>query len=174
MIRPEFSRPVRLGPERREVSLEATEAERAALAGRFGILGVHALAATLRLEPEPGGSVRARGTLTAEVEQACVVTLDPVRQPVRVQLDLRILDDGAEPRDDDPDSPDEIESQGGLVDLGEAVAEQLALALDPYPRAEGAVLPPLEEELPAAREAPAPESAGRPNPFAKLAKLREG
>jgi hypothetical protein len=42
----------------------------------------------------------------------------------------------------------------------------LALALDPYPRAEGATLPELDA-------APAPEPApGRPNPFAKLAGLR--
>jgi uncharacterized metal-binding protein YceD (DUF177 family) len=168
MIRPEFSRPVRLGPETRELVLEATEAERAALAGRFGILGIGALTARLRLEPEPGGSVRARGRLRAEVEQACVVTLDPVAQSVDASLDLRILEEGEAPGDDDPESPDEIESQGGLVDLGEAVAEQLSLALDPYPRVPGAELPPLDPPE------PEPEVPARPNPFAKLAKLREG
>jgi uncharacterized metal-binding protein YceD (DUF177 family) len=167
MIAPEFSRLVRLVPERREVELEANEAERAALAKRFGILGIGALSARLRLEPEPGGAVRARGRLEAEVEQTCVVTLEPVAQRVSAPLDLRILAEGDEPSDDDPDSPDEIESEGGQVDLGEAVAEQLALALDPYPRAEGAVLPVLDDSPPP-EEAPA-----RPNPFAKLAKLRE-
>lgn len=169
MIQPEFSRLVRLGPEARDVTLEATSEECAALARRFGILGVGSLSALLRLEPEPGGSVRARGRLQAMVEQACVVTLEPVVQRVDAPLDLRILPDGDEPSDEDPDSPDEIESQGGLVDLGEAVAEQLSLALDPYPRTEGAVLP--EPEVEAAPEEPEPT---RPNPFGKLAKLREG
>jgi uncharacterized metal-binding protein YceD (DUF177 family) len=168
MTQPEFSRPVRLTPDAREVVLEANEAERAALAARFGILGIAALTARLRLEPEPGGSVRARGRLKAAVEQACVVTLDPVAQAVDAPLDLRILDEGEAPGDDDPDSPDEIESAGGLVDLGEAVAEQLSLALDPYPRAPGAELPPLDPPE------PEPEPAARPNPFAKLARLREG
>ena len=171
MTRPEFPRPVRLTPDRRDVTVEATETEREALARRFGIIGIGALRATLRLEPEPGGSTRARGRLSAEVEQSCVVTLDPVRQAVEAALDLRILEEGVLPADDDPDSPDEIESHGGLVDLGEAVAEQLALALDPYPRAAGAELPTFDtgDEPPAEEEAPK-----RPNPFAGLAKLREG
>ncbi|HEV7267032.1 MAG TPA: DUF177 domain-containing protein [Falsiroseomonas sp.] len=175
MIQPEFSRPIRLGPDRRDITLEANAAERAALARRFGILGIGALTATLRLEPEAGGSVQARGRLSARVEQLCVVTLEPVAQRVEAPIDLRILAEGEEPAEEDPDSPDEIESLGGVVDLGEAVAEQLALALDPYPRAEGASLPPLDDEAP--RGGPGdgpPAEPARPNPFAGLAKLREG
>lgn len=167
MIRPEFSRPVRLGLDPREVTLEASPAECAALAARFGILGVGALRATLRLAADTGGAVRARGQLRAEVTQSCVVTLEPVVQAVAAPLDLRILEEGEAPTDDDPDSPDEIESAGGMVDLGEAVAEQLALALDPYPRAAGAALPELDPEAPSA----VPDS--RPNPFAGLAKLKD-
>ena len=45
------------------------------------------------------------------------------------------------------------------LDLGEAAAEQLALALDPYPRAPDAVLPDIPDE---------PEVL----PFATLASLR--
>lgn len=168
-MQPEFSRPIRLAPEPREVVLEATAAERDALAARFGILGIHALAARLMLRPEPGGTIRARGTLSAEVEQACVVTLEPVRQRVEAAIDLRILGEGETPADEDPDSPDEIESQGGTAELGEAVAEQLALALDPYPRAEGAELPDFDPP-----ETPEPSPPDRPNPFLGLAKLRRG
>lgn len=166
--RPEFSRLVRLLPEVRRVTLEASPEECAALATRFGILGVGSLRADLALVPESGGTVRARGTLDAAVEQACVVTLEPVAQQVQARIDLRILPEGQEPQDEDPDSPDEIESQGGLVDLGEAVAEQLALALDPYPRAEGVSLPELDPQEEEEAEAPL-----RPNPFAALAKLRK-
>jgi uncharacterized metal-binding protein YceD (DUF177 family) len=168
---PEFPRPVRLGPDPREVALEATPTECAALAKRFGILGIGALSARLRLVPEPGGTVRVRGTLAASVEQLCVVTLEPVTQAVEAPVDLRILGEGEVPADDDPDSPDEIESAGGVADLGEAVAEQLSLALDPYPRAPGAELPPSLRSGPETGE---PEEPGRPNPFAKLARLREG
>lgn len=140
---PEFSRPLSLGSvglDGRQEILEADEAERAALAARFGIPGVESLHAELRLWPEADGAVRVEGRLAAEVVQSCVVTLEPVAQRVEEAVALRLLPAGLEPRDD-PDEPDEIPSPNGVVDLGEAVAEQLALALDPYPRAPGAVLP---------------------------------
>jgi hypothetical protein len=84
----------------------------------------------------------------------------------RAPLELRILPEGTPATDDDPDSPDEIETAGDIVDLGEVVAEQLALALDPYPRLPDAVV-----ELP---DDPVEEAEPRPNPFAALARLRRG
>jgi uncharacterized metal-binding protein YceD (DUF177 family) len=159
---PEFSRSLRLGsvgPDGRREVLEADEAERVALARRLSIPAVESLRADLRLSPEADGAVRAEGSLSADVVQSCVVTLDPVAQRVEEAVALRLLPEGAEPRDE-PDEPDEIPSRaGGVVDLGEAMAEQLALALDPYPRAPGAVLP-------------AEASEGAEHPMAALAKLR--
>jgi uncharacterized metal-binding protein YceD (DUF177 family) len=160
---PEFHRPLalaRIPPEGREERLEARPAECAALAARFGIPAIDRLSATLRLRPEPGGAFLAEGRLSAEVVQSCVVTLDPVRQSVEEGIALRILPADAEPSDD-PEGPDEIEAADGVVDLGEAVAEQLSLALDPYPRAPGAALPAAEGE-----------GAEPSGPFAALAALR--
>jgi hypothetical protein len=140
---PEFPRPVSLArlPEAgREERLVATPAECAALAKRFAIPSVDRLEARLLLRPEPGGAVMVTGTLCAGVVQACVVSLEPVAQQVEEAVALRLLPPGQEPSDD-PDGPDEIATEGDAVDLGEAVAEQLALALDPYPRAPGAELP---------------------------------
>jgi len=140
---PEFSRVVALAPlpdSGREERLEASAAECAALARRFRIPAVDRLAARLLLRPEPGGGVLATGTLWADVVQACVVSLEPVAQHVEEPVTLRLLPPGDEPSDD-PDGPDEIPIEGDAVDLGEAIAEQLALALDPYPRAPGAKLP---------------------------------
>ncbi len=161
---PEFSRIVnlaRLPPEGREVRLVANAAECAALARRFGILGVDRLEAILRLRPEPGGLATIAGRLSAEVVQACVVTLEPVVQAVGDEVGLRVIAAG-EPSSEDPEAPDEIEAEGDSIDLGEAMAEQLALALDPYPRAAGASLPGGEGEEP-------PPSG----PFAGLAALRK-
>ena len=79
-------------------------------------------------------------------------------EPVR----LRILAPGEAPSED-PEAPDEIEAEGDSVDLGEAIAEQLALALDPYPRVPGAALPGEGEG-----EEPPPSG-----PFAGLAALRK-
>ncbi|WP_198378732.1 YceD family protein [Neoroseomonas rubea] len=160
---PEFHRPLalaRIPPEGREERIEARAEECAALAARFGIPAVERLSAGIRLRPEAGGTVFAEGHLSAEVVQTCVVTLEPVRQAVSEAIALRILAPGAEPSDD-PEGPDEIEAEDGTVDLGEAVAEQLSLALDPYPRAPGA-------ELPVAGEGGATPSG----PFAALAALR--
>ncbi len=158
----EFSRRLNLGVVRREgqpLDLEASPAECAALANRFGILGVESFCAALRLTPEPDGSVRVDGRLTARLTQECVVTLEPVPQEVAETVALRLLPPGREP-EDGPEDPDEVESApDGSVDLGEVLAEQLALALDPYPRAPGA-------ELPA--EAQDPSAHG----FGALARLR--
>ncbi|KAA2212667.1 YceD family protein [Teichococcus oryzae] len=160
----EFPRPLPFAavpPEGRSRSLFATPEECAALAKRFGIPAVERLQAELELRPEPGGTVRVRGTLEAAVVQSCVVTLEPVAQSVREPVDLRFLPRGEEPGDD-PDGPDEIPTEDGIMELGEALAEQLSLALDPYPRAPGAELP--AELAGSAEEAEAP----RPSPFAIL------
>ena len=139
----EFHRPLplgRVGPEGRTEVLEPTGAEREALARRLHIPGIGALRATLRLAPEPDGAVRVEGRLEAEVTQECVVTLEPVAQQVAEQFVLRLLPSGREPADG-PDDLDEVMAEGDVADLGEVVAEQLALALDPYPRAPDAELP---------------------------------
>lgn len=158
---PEFRRPLHLGsvgPDGRREVLEADAAERAALARRFGIPAVESLRAELRLRLEADGAVRAEGRLAADVVQNCVVTLEPVAQRVEEAVALRLLPAGVEPRDE-PDEPDDITSEDGVADLGEAVAEQLALALDPYPRAPGAALP-------------AEANDAAEHPLAALAKLR--
>ena len=58
---------------------------------------------------------------------------------------FRLLPPGREPQDG-PEDLDEIESPDGVADLGEAVTEELALALDPYPRAPNAALPDMPDE----------------------------
>ena len=159
---PEFSRPLPLGlvgPEGRREVLEADEAERAALARRFGIPAVESLRAELRLSPDADGAVRAEGDLRAAVVQTCVVTLEPVPQTVEEPVALRLLPPGREPSDDPDEEADEVPTRHGVADLGEAVAEQLALALDPHPRAPGAALP-------------AEASEPGEHPMAALAKLR--
>lgn len=170
---PEFHRPLaigRIGATGRREELVASEAERAALARRFEILAIGLLRAELLLNPAPGGAFVAEGRLVAEVTQSCIVTLEPVEQRLDLPLALRFIPEGSEPSED-PEAPDEIDIEGETIDLGEAVAEQLSLALDPYPRAPGAMLP---EGL-TAPEAPEPEAVeppARPNPFAALTRLK--
>ena len=75
-----------------------------------------------------------------------MVSLEPVTQAVSEVFRLRFVPEGDERDLMDPESPDEIGHDGRTIDLGEAAAEQLALALDPYPRADGAELDPSATE----------------------------
>jgi uncharacterized metal-binding protein YceD (DUF177 family) len=142
MSQPEFSRPVRLdtiGTARREMEVEADEAERQALARRFGIASIESLRASLSVTRN-GDDVKASGRLKAEVVQSCVVTEAPV--PARVDEPFDILFrpqpavGGAEEEIElDEGDMDVVFYDGGAIDIGEAVAETLSLSLDPYPRA---------------------------------------
>ncbi len=174
----EFSRMVRVDripASGMSLDIEAKPAERAALADRFGIPSIQSLRAELTLRLLAGGAVvRVTGRIQAEVVQTCVVTLEPVPEVVDERFSLSF---GAGPDDeigaeielslDDEDPPDPIVD--GSIDVGEAVAEHLALALDPFPRKPGIVFEGGEEEGPG--EAEIPEE--KPNPFAVLAQLRK-
>lgn len=143
MSAPEFSRLRRLdtiGAGEVQVQVEADPAERAALAARFGLLALDRLAADYRLHAE-GEAVFARGHLSAEVTQACVATGDGV--PARIEEDFAlrfVADEGGDEEEIELDAEmlDTMPHDGAAVDLGEAAAETLALALDPFPRAPGA------------------------------------
>ena len=139
---PEFSRPERLdtiGAAPRHVAIEANEAERAALARRFDLVAIDRLAAALDLHREASGVV-VRGRVEAIVTQACVVTDAPVVTRLDEPLALRFVETlpDAEEIELDADDCDTVPIEGGSIDLGEAAAETMALALDPYPRAPGA------------------------------------
>ena len=138
--------------------LEANAEERAALARRFDLLALHRFTADLRLKPGLEGAILVTGRMTAELEQACGITLVPVRQSIAENVAWRLLPEGMEPSDGE-DDPDDIESEQGAADLAEALAQQLSLAIDPYPRAPGAEMPDLE-------------GGGAHGPFATLLKLK--
>ncbi len=145
--KPELSRPfdaVNMRGREMDIDVEAKAEECAALASRFGIVGIDRLAAHLTVhEVKPGRAYRVRGTLEADVTQACVVSLEPVLQHVSEQLDcLFAADDGADGDEVlvDAEAEDIEPLAEGRIDLGELVAQQLALGLDPFPRAQGVAL----------------------------------
>lgn len=120
--------------------IDANPAERAALAERFGLLALDALGASGWIVAGPlPGSVAVDGRLTARATQSCIVTLEPV--PVAAaEAFRRLFVPAAAQREVEVDPlADEPEPLPGRhLDVGEIVAEELALALDPYPRAPGA------------------------------------
>ena len=148
LTEPEFSRPFvadRLGAAAVIETLRTSPSECAALAKRLGLVELGQLSATVTLERTLGGLIHVTGRLEADVVQTCVLTL--VAFPSHVE-DSFALDFGAAPGeygdeidvDPDYDPPEPIED--GIIDLGELVAQYLALALDPHPRAPGATLDP--------------------------------
>lgn len=141
----EFSRPLpleRLGHGAIEVEVSADARERAALARRFDLMALDRLSAELRVSRDKG-LVRVDGHLDADVTQTCVVSLEPVRSELHEDfVQLYTPDPAAAVAHEVAVEPGEDETPEPLgpedLDLGEAVAQQLALALDPYPRAPGA------------------------------------
>ena len=140
---PEFSRtwPAgEIGDRIREVSIEADEAERAALAKRFAIVAIDRLSATARLQRRADG-IYAEGRVSANVVQSCVATSEPVPAAIDEGFVLRFVenfDPDAEEIELSEADCDTVPIENGAVDLGEAVAETLALALDPWPRSANA------------------------------------
>ena len=171
---PEFSRSVlvdQVGSAELAHDIEATPGERAALAERLDLVALDSLKASLRMRRLPDGLIRVSGRFDADVVQACVVTLAPVASHCGETFSMLF---GGESQ---PEPLHEIEVEsigedepepiaGGRIDLGEAVVQQLAVSLDPYPRAPGAKLPET-----AATGDGAGEEEARENPFAALAEL---
>jgi uncharacterized metal-binding protein YceD (DUF177 family) len=157
---PEFSRAVLIASIREGAHrvVEATATERDAVAVRLGLAAVCHLHCAFDLYPASAGVVGATGKLLARIAQTCVVSLEPFEADITEDFQVRFVPAGAETNDFDLEADDEIPYQGAAIDLGEAAVEQLALALEPFPRKPGAALP------------EAPEEAS--GPFAALARLR--
>ena len=146
---PELHRPIatdRIGTAGLDVLVEATAAESAALAIRMKLPEITALTCRFRLERDSADSLLAHGHLIARVVQTCVVSHEDFGNLIEERFTVRFVEAGHETEDPDPESLDEIAFAKGVIDLGEAAAEQLALALDPYPRAPGAEMPDIADE----------------------------
>lgn len=172
----EFSRPIRadrLGVAGKTIAIEATVDECLALAERFGILAVDRLVASVQLDSRRGGSlVLVKGHFDADVVQACVLSLVPVPAHVTGDFSLAYSSDDSDDEMDVlidvsmPDPPDPMPD--GVIDIGEAVAEQLALSLDPFPKAPGAQFDGFSDQEPE----PEPEP-GKGRMFDALAALKK-
>jgi uncharacterized metal-binding protein YceD (DUF177 family) len=168
----------RMGSSGAALEIVASDSERAALAKRFGFLGLPAFSARVTVDRRVGGQIVVEGRLRGRIVQACVLTLDPVTQDLDEAFRIVFKPDMADDRDPESgeavlnsqaDAPEPL--AGNVLDVGEIVAEQLSLAADPYPRRPGAK---LEDMLPKPRHGGRkgqPEQ--RRHPFAGLAALRD-
>ncbi len=155
-----------LPDEGRHVELQPDAATREAIARAAGVLALPRMQAVYDLAPVAGDGVRVSGTVSATVEQTCVVSLEPVVSEIEEPIDLVLVpadsaSAGARPNPDadQADPPEPL--QGGGVDLGALAVEFLVLGIDPYPRKPGVVFDP-----------PGAGTGAAEHPFAALAALK--
>jgi hypothetical protein len=148
----------------RHMELAADTPTRAAVARSIGVQDLRRLLASFTISRHGRDGLRIVGTVSAQVEQTCVVTLEPVEsdvsEPVEVVFAPHTRADGVTDtiREAPQDAPDPLIN--GVVDLGAVAIEFLTLGIDPYPRKAGA-------------EFKAPDAGDEaPHPFAGLAALR--
>ncbi len=172
----EFSRPVsivKLGAGGAHHRIAPTDAERAALAKRFGFVSLDHLEALIHIT-RAGAGVRVVGTIDARLAQHCVVSLLPVPETVSASFASRFLpgidEDEADRLALEEPSEEIIEPlMGDFVDIGELVAQELSVAVEPYPRAPDVTIAP---HLVADDDADDGDER-RPNPFDALAALKK-
>ena len=150
------------------VELTADADERAALAKRFDLVHVDSMTATIDLEREANGA-SAKGRLKAEIVQSCAVSGEDLPVSIDEPVNLHFVPARGPSAPDEEieleaEELDEIEFEGSLFDLGEALAQGLALAIDPY-----AVGPNAEE----ARRKAGLLDKDTSGPFAALAALKK-
>jgi uncharacterized metal-binding protein YceD (DUF177 family) len=149
------------------IDLSADERERKLITDRLGLRGLDRLEAHGTIDRK-GEIVRVRGRVKASLCQSCVVTDEPVEAHADEAFDIYFL---PEPKTDSSEEEVElVESDcdvvfhdGAAIDLGSAIADTLALSLDPYPRSASAEAALKEAGVLSEAEA---------GPFAALAKLK--
>ena len=160
----EFSRPLLVDRMPRKGSHEVFAAEPEeceALSKRFSLPKLYSLTAHLIAMPWRGGGVKVTGDVKIDVEQVSVISLETFRTQPKIKVERYFLPEKmiADSAEDDVDPID-----NGEIDLGELVAEAVALELDPYPRKPG-------EEFQDKVEPVAEVIELKPSPFAKLQKI---
>lgn len=117
------------------IDINANTGELAAIASRLRLLSLDRLDAHAVLSRD-GERVKANGRLKASLSQACVATGEPVAEHVDEAFALSFVPAPTADQELELDAEqlDTIFHDGASIDLGTAIADTLALAVDPYPR----------------------------------------
>jgi uncharacterized metal-binding protein YceD (DUF177 family) len=151
------------------IALSADADVRNAIAAAVGLLALPRLEAQFNVQRHGLNGAHVTGNVSAEVEQTCVVTLEPLRNSVVESVELTLVpaaaptqpDQEVPPEGDDPPDP----LVDGTIDLGAVAVEFLLLAVDPYPRKAGALF---------AAPPDGDKGTADAHPFAALAALKKG
>lgn len=153
------------------VERSASPQELEAIASSLDLIACLSLTARYTIAPRSEGHFRVSGSLNARVEQACVVTLEPITNEVAESFSVDYWPETEIPAPsggvlDVHDEPDLEPIVAGRIEVGRVVFECLAAGIDLFPRKPGASFEPLS---------PSPEGGDggkAEGPFAALAKMR--
>ncbi len=155
------------------IEMRADPLQRQALAKVHGLEEIISFSADVNLAPWRMDGFRLEGRIRARIEQLCIASLERVENEIDEEIDLTLL-----PGNRDSDRSQtvshevDIELEGadeperfdhGMIDVGAIAEEFFALAIDPYPRKEGAGIDKLSGDA---------VDDQRPSPFAALAELK--
>lgn len=169
---PPWSLPVALAeiPETgRRFELAADAQTREAVARVAAVPAVPRLNAEFDLTRHGRDGLRVVGSVSATVEQNCVVTLETMQSEIEEAIDLVFAPPREPPSEQAPKEEPKVVGEDlevlrdGVVDLGAVATEFLILGINPYPRKPGAVF-----------DAPKAEDEPGNRPFAALAALKKG
>ena len=148
--------------------LATSPAECVAAATALDLLECKNFTFTYALKPLAGQRFHLRAAIVAEVVQASVVSLEPVRSTIEEQADSELVPEGRRQPEEGDGAVDILNAPvietyaDGRIDLGLIAFELLSVSLEPYPKNSGETLP---EDASPARQIP--------SPFAALAALRK-
>jgi uncharacterized metal-binding protein YceD (DUF177 family) len=152
------------------VTITADERERQALADLWKVTKVERFEAELRLHRWKRDGIRLEGVVEAVIEQPCIVTLEPIVTTLKEPVDAVFVPEGsklARPMVDgegemliDPEGPDLPETfEGDSIDVAVAAAEFAAMAIDHYPRKDGASFEAMAQTVDLETKPPSPFAA---------------
>jgi len=138
----EFSFPVpvdTVGKAPKKMRIVADAAARRALARRFDLIAIDSFIAEVTIgRIADSVLIRLSGSFSADIVQACVVSREPVRTRIEETVFERLGPQGRLETEsvfdiDDEDPP--VPFSDDSIELGELLAQHLAVSIDPYPRA---------------------------------------
>jgi uncharacterized metal-binding protein YceD (DUF177 family) len=159
---PEFSRPIEVARvpnlgSHEKISADARECQ--ALARRFKVPMIYNVTAQIKIKPWRGGGFKVSGEAHIELDQVSVISLQNFKSSQTIAVERYYLNLPPHAEDDSEFDLEPIVS--GVIDIGEVVAETIALDLEPYPRMPG-------ETFSSGAEPELPEAEKKPNPFSVL------
>lgn len=154
-----------------EFALRPDAEARGALAKALDIQSVRKLSFQGTIRPEGAADLLLEGTIGVTVVQSCGVTGDPVTTRIDEPVVRRYIADMEHPDAEELEMPDDDTADPLPTDINltDVMSEAVALALPPWPRADG--VEPVDLSVTEPGKAPMTDEDARP--FAGLKDLRD-